>query len=80
MTHHTEVWMARGATHTTAELSSLRTSRYQVSWYAPLHFHLHRGRDAGFPAPCVTCLEPQASLEVGRGGRLTRYALVCSPS
>ena len=73
-----EVWTARVETHTAAELSSLRSSWYQVSWYAPLHFHLHRGRDAGLPAPCVTRLEPR--LTGGGGGRLTPNALVCSPS
>ena len=69
--------MARAETHTAAELSSLRTSRYQVSWWSPLHLHLHRGRDAGLPAPFLTYLEPR--LTGGGGGRLTAPALASSP-
>ena len=73
-----EIWTARVETHTAAELFALRSSWFQVSWHSPLHLHLHRGRDAGLPAPFVACLEPR--LTGGRGGRLTPLALASSPS
>ena len=65
LARRTEFWMAHKETHTAAELSSLRSSWYQVCWCSPLHFTCTAAATPAFPHLLRHTLSP-ASLEGGR--------------